>query len=105
MADIEGLIPLHIEGDGPLHPAFRHTLAVDRERADTTAPNRRARCIGLELEGDGVAARGQRRRPFPLHPLDIEEVPGPDRPAFPQVEAVAAEAAPLLTLPPNYPRS
>ena len=45
---------------------------VERER-------REAEPVILEVVDERVLARGQRVRPLPLHPLEVEQVPGEDR--------------------------
>ena len=61
---------------------------VEGERAHAEA-------VVLEVELQRVLAGRQRLGAFPLHALQVDEVPDEDRLALEQVEAVAGEAAAL----------
>ena len=73
------------------HRMAVHDLAVHLQGAGATIAQ--ARAVVLPVEHERVLAGCQRLLALPLHALQLDQVPGEDRPALQQVEAVAGEAA------------
>jgi hypothetical protein len=106
-ADVERLVPLQNQWQGALHLLLSYDLAVQIENSHAAAADAGEivegessdpQAIVFEVELQRVLAGRERFGAFPAHPLQIDQVPGKNRLALEEIEAIAGEAAALCVV-------
>src|ERR1035437_1131498 len=101
-ADVEGLVPRHGQRYAVIECLRRNHLAIDLERAGATfadaadiveGQSTEAEPVILEVVLQRVLTRCERLRAWPLHALEIEQIPGEDGFPFQQIQTIAAETS------------